>query len=187
MSTLTYLLITLAKVYAGLFLLRFLLQFLRADFHNPLSQVIERTTAPLAGPLRRIFKPLYLGGRGCDVASLLMMLLVFTALFVGLFILSDTAINPLTLLLAVLANSVMLFLGLYQLLIFAEIIMSWLGQQGQTNPAAPLLWTLTNPLLAPARRLIPSIGGLDFSPMLVLFILFLMRMFMRDIFRGLIV
>ena len=55
------------------------------------------------------------------------------------------------------------------------MILSWVNP-GAYNPASALLYSLTEPMLRPARRLIPPIGGLDLSPMLVMIGLYLLEM-----------
>lgn len=59
---------------------------------------------------------------------------------------------------------------LYELLIIVRLILSWF-QPRTYHPAIRLLYNLTEPVLAPARRLIPPMGGIDFSPIIVFIVL----------------
>ena len=73
-----YLLQTLGNLYLLVVLLRFLLQLVRADFYNPISQFIVRATKPLLMPLRRIIP----GYGGLDFASLVLALAIQLVLMV---------------------------------------------------------------------------------------------------------
>ncbi len=56
---------------------------------------------------------------------------------------------------------------IFSILVFARVIISWMGR-GSTHPLVLLVYRLTEPVLAPVRSILPSFGGLDFSPVLVL-------------------
>lgn len=56
---------------------------------------------------------------------------------------------------------------IFSILVFARVIISWMGS-GSTHPLVLLVYRLTEPVLAPVRSILPSFGGLDFSPVLVL-------------------
>jgi YggT family protein len=58
----------------------------------------------------------------------------------------------------------------YSLVVLAAVVMSW-AQVGRQHPLARLVYDLTEPALAPLRRVLPAVGGLDFSPMVLLLIL----------------
>lgn len=65
-------------------------------------------------------------------------------------------------------------LDFYSLIVFAAVILSWLPL-GVDNPFVRLIRAITEPVLAPVRRLLPSAGGLDFSPIVVLILLQVIR------------
>ncbi|MDQ4383630.1 YggT family protein, partial [Pseudomonas aeruginosa] len=73
-----YILQTLGSLYLLIVLLRFILQLVRADFYNPLSQFIVRATKPLLNPLRRIIP----GFGGIDLASLVLAILIQLVLMI---------------------------------------------------------------------------------------------------------
>ncbi len=176
-----FLLSTLFQFYIALILLRFILQWARADFYNPLSQFIVKITSPLLRPLRRIIP----GWGGLDVACLLLAYLVtlVQVTLVGTHIapydipgLIDGQIRGIPgLLLISLVDMFALGISLYLIAIIIQVISSWLSP-GNYNPALMLLHSLTDPLLRPARRLLPPISGLDLSPMLVLLALQVLKM-----------
>ena len=58
-------------------------------------------------------------------------------------------------------------IDLYSLIVFVAIVMSWM-QLPPSNPIAQFVHALTEPVLGPLRRALPSMGGLDFSPMVLL-------------------
>lgn len=148
------------------FLLRFILQAVRADFYNPITQAIVRVTDPVLKPARKVIPPI----AGLDVASLLLTLLLQFALVFVLF----SGVSPLTA--AVLASFrlLMLVLDIYFWALIIIVVISWIAP-GSRHPGADLLHQLTEPLLAPFRRLIPPVGGLDFSIMAVFLVLVMVR------------
>jgi YggT family protein len=155
---------TLLDLYLIAFILRFLLQWSRADFHNPLSQFILRITDPLVRPFRR-FVP---GWRGLDlspVVALLLLQLLVTAMLA--FMATGAVIHAGALLYYAALRLIVGIVRLYFFVILVHVIMSWVSP-GAWNPLISVLNSLTRPVLAPVRRLIPPIGGLDLSPLFVL-------------------
>jgi len=65
-------------------------------------------------------------------------------------------------------------IDLYSLIVFVAVVMSWM-QLPPSNPIAQLVHALTEPVLGPLRRVLPSMGGLDFSPMVLLIGLQMLR------------
>ena len=159
-----YLVNTLLSLYLIVVLLRFLLQVARADFYNPISQFVVKVTNPLVKPLRRWIP----GLAGLDLATLLLALLVqFVAIMLLFLIVTGGFPNPLSALLWSLIGVTATILKVYLFSIMISIIFSWLAPQS-SHPALRLLHQLNEPVMAPFRRLLPPMGGLDFSPILVL-------------------
>jgi YggT family protein len=155
-----YVLQTLGSLYLMVVLLRFILQLVRADFYNPLSQFAVRATQPLLKPLRRIIPSVV----GLDVASLVLALLVQLVLMALTLLLAyGTTGNPIQLLIWSLIGITALFINIFFYALIISVILSWVAQ-GSHNPAAMLVNQLCEPLLMPFRRLLPNLGGLDLSP-----------------------
>jgi len=155
-----YILQTLGSLYLLIVLLRFVLQLVRADFYNPLSQFTVKATQPLLRPLRRIIP----GFGGVDLASLVLAILV-QLVMMGLTMLLayGTTGNPLQLLVWSLIGVTSLFLKIFFFALIISVILSWVAP-GSYNPGAQLVNQLCEPLLAPFRKLLPNLGGLDISP-----------------------
>jgi YggT family protein len=66
-------------------------------------------------------------------------------------------------------------IDLYSLVVLAAVVMSWVRMDPRRHPAARIVYTLTEPVLAPIRRALPLVGGLDFSPMVLLIALRVLR------------
>ncbi|HUO79565.1 MAG TPA: YggT family protein [Steroidobacteraceae bacterium] len=149
------------------FLLRLLMQLVRADFRNPLAQAVVKLTNPAVLPLRRVLPPL---GR-VDTASVV-ALLATQALEIVLEQLALRGAAPGALVLLVL--TVFKLLGqaatFYLIAIFIWAVLSWVVPDGY-SPAGRLLGDLVEPLMRPARRLAPRLEGLDLSPLLVCVVL----------------
>ncbi|MGQ0430317.1 MAG: YggT family protein [Gammaproteobacteria bacterium] len=149
-------------VYA--FLLRVLLPLARADFRNPLSQAVLALTNWLVMPLRRLLPP---AGR-VDTASVVALLVVQFAATLLLFRLQYGALLPLVpLVVTALRSLVLSVLLLYTVLIFIYALLSFVAP-GARSPGTSLLASLCEPLLMPLRRVLPVVGGLDFSPLVAI-------------------
>ncbi|MAM88525.1 YggT family protein [Allohahella sp. A8] len=160
----------LGSFYITLVILRFLLQLSRADFYNPITQFIVKATNPLILPLRRVIP----GLGGVDLAAIVLALILQIVLLLIILTVASPAgagFPPLLPLLGVAIIKVLqLTLQIYFVAIIAVIILSWVAP-GSRHPGAMLLVQLTEPVLAPIRRLLPSLGGLDLSPIVVFLII----------------
>lgn len=182
----TFLIETLVGLYILVVMLRFLLQWARADFYNPVSQFIVKATQPVLAPLRRIIP----GFAGLDLAAVVFM---FVLKFVELWLITAMlGIAPQIGGLAMLSIAELLGLAInvYVFAILIQVIISWVNP-GMYNPVMGLLHSLNEPLLAPARRMIPPISGLDLSPIAVIIVLQLVSMLavapIRDLARAMLV
>jgi len=171
LNPLEFLLSTLFQLYITLVMVRFLLQWVRADFYNPVSQFVVRVTNPLLRPLRRLIP----GWGGVDIAALLLMLLLQLLSLTLILLLRGHGI-PLGILIPwSVAELVALALNVYIFAIIVQALLSWVNP-GHYNPVSSILYSLTEPLLRPARRLLPPISGIDLSPLLVLLALQVVKM-----------
>ncbi|MGV3346616.1 YggT family protein [Enterobacteriaceae bacterium LUAb1] len=180
MLTLTFLAKTLIDLYIMVLLLRIWMQWARCDFYNPLAQFIVKITQPVIKPLRRILPSI----GPIDTASLLLAFVLTTLKYPLLLLLQSGAFS---------VDLMNVFVGLLTLLksagylvfwvIIIRSLMSWISQG--RNPIDYALIQLTEPLMAPVRRIIPAMGGLDFSAMAVILILYLLNYLGMDIFPGL--
>jgi len=152
-------------LYAALVLLRLLFQALDVDFRNPLSQFVYKATQPVLKPLRRVL-PMRSRVEPALVVLLLLVQLLEVYALSGLRGYLPGLIGAL--LMAVAQSLSLLTLTLSALLI-VRAIASWVVAAGAGyNPMLRLLEQLTEPLLAPLRRIIPPLGGMDFSVLLAL-------------------
>jgi YggT family protein len=176
-----YILQTVFGFYLVCVLMRLLLQLARADFYNPISQFVVRVTSPLLVPLRRMIPPL---GR-LDTATLVLALAVQLMAVVAVLALYGHGPGSLLLMLAwSLVGIGALVVKMYFFAILALIIFSWVAPQAH-HPALALLYQLTEPVMAPFRRLLPPVGGLDLSPILVFVVINVLEIMLRGIAREL--
>jgi YggT family protein len=157
---------TLAQLYLLLLLLRFWLPWLRADFRNPIAQGILRFTSPLIVPLRRFLPSI---GR-LDTATVLVAFVVQYVTVLALLAIVRRAEGAPEVALVSVIELAILSLNLFFFAVLIRIILSWVAP-GNYNPITALLTTLSEPILRPFRRLIPSIGGLDISPIFAIVLL----------------
>jgi YggT family protein len=157
---------TITQLYLLVLLLRLWLPLLRADFRNPLAQGILRFTSPLVVPLRRLLPSM---GR-LDTATIVVAFAIqYLIVLVLLAIFGQTAATVPILITTVIELAI-LSLNLFFFVILIKIILSWIAPHTH-NPATALLSTLAEPVLRPFRRMIPSIGGLDISPIFAIVLL----------------
>jgi YggT family protein len=155
-----YVLQTLGSLYLLIVLLRFVLQLVRANFYNPLCQFIVKATQPLLKPLRRIIPSMF----GLDMSSLVLAILVQLALMALTLLLTyGTTGNPLQLVIWSLIGVTALFLKIFFFALIISVILSWVAP-GSHNPGAELVNQICEPALAPFRKILPNLGGLDLSP-----------------------
>jgi YggT family protein len=76
-----------------------------------------------------------------------------------------------------LANLVNLVIGAYIWIIIARAIVSWVSPDPY-NPIVRFLYRVTEPVLRPVRERLPIAMGLDFSPMIVIFVLYFLKEFL---------
>jgi YggT family protein len=158
-SMLVFVVNALTSLYLLLLVLRFWLPWMRADFRNPLAQGILKLTSPLVVPIRRVVPSF---GR-LDTSTVLVAFVVqYLALLLILLIVGASASFSVVAISAI-VKLVLLSLNLFMFAIFVRIILSWISP-GQNNPATAIITTLTEPILRPFRRVIPSMGGFDISP-----------------------
>jgi YggT family protein len=167
---------TLAQLYLLLLLLRFWLPWLRADFRNPIAQGILRFTSPLVVPLRRFLPAI---GR-LDTATILVAFITqFIVVLVLLAIVRRSVPTPIVAVVSLIELAI-LSLNLFFFATLIRIILSWVAP-GNYNPITALLTTLSEPVLRPFRRIIPSVGGLDISPIFAIVLLQAAVIFLQSI------
>ncbi|EAW41661.1 hypothetical protein MGP2080_03170 [marine gamma proteobacterium HTCC2080] len=158
-----YLLETAASFYLILTVLRGMLQLARADFYNPISQFVVRATNP---PLRVIHRVIPSAGR-FDPAVLILAVLVQVLAIVAKLTLSGFSLPDITsLLIWSVLGVVGLIINTYLIALVVMIVISWVAP-GTRHPAVLLTYQITEPIMSPVRSMLPSMGGLDFSPIVI--------------------
>ena len=180
MLTLTFLVKTLIDLYVMVLLLRIWMQWARTDFYNPFSQFVVKITQPVIGPLRRILPPL----GPIDSASLLLAFILCAIKFPLLLLIQSGALC------VGLSSMLIGLIGLVKAagylvfwLVIIRSLMSWVSQG--RGPMDYLLMQLTEPLMAPIRRILPAMGGIDFSAMVVILILYMLNYLGMDLLGAL--
>ncbi|HUP91131.1 MAG TPA: YggT family protein [Solimonas sp.] len=166
-----FLITTVFNLLIWALILRVLLQRMRADFYNPISQMIWKVTRYPADFLRRVLPP----WRNFNLA---VMLVVVGACFLYVYVvvaLLSLSVTPLAALLYAALKIIVMTLDLYTFTLFVQAMMSWLGP-GVNNPASNILWSLNEPLLRPVRRVIPPLGGMDLSPLVLILALQVLKL-----------
>lgn len=155
---------TLVNIYLFLLMLRFLLQASRADYYNPLSQSVVKITQPVVGLFQGFLGPV--AGR-FDLATLAAGFALKVVSIIAIFMIIGVGMPPIPGLLiagvAALANAI---LKIYFFAMIVMIILSWVAPNA-SHPGALLVMQLVEPIMAPVRKVIPSLGMIDLSPIVV--------------------
>lgn len=175
---------TLFGLYIGAVMIRFMLAVVRADFYNPVCQFLVKVTNPPLLPLRRVIP----GMMGIDMASVVLMLaLQMLELFV-IGLISGLSFQLSGLVVLAFAELLALLFQIFFFTILIQVVLSWVSPGGY-NPAVAVLYSLNEPLLGRARRLLPPIHGFDLSPIVVMIGIQLMTLLLvvpiRDFGRSL--
>ncbi|SEL67395.1 YggT family protein [Colwellia chukchiensis] len=165
MEAINYLLKFAFDALLMILVLRVWLQLVRADFYNPLSQFIVKVSNPLVIPLRRVIP----GIGGIDFATVILAYAIACLTFIIIPLLNGGPFDIVSalylgLIYLIKQSGVLLFI-----IMLVMALMSWVVQG--YNPTQMIFHQLTAPVLAPIRRLIPSIGGLDLSVLIAFLLL----------------
>ena len=175
MNSVNFLINTLFDLYIMVILLRVWLQVARADFYNPFSQFIVKATQPIVGPLRRFIPSL----GGWDTGTIIFGYVVACFKVITLSLVMNMAFNPVVI---AISGLVILLTAVFKIIFWVLVlraILSWVSK-GQ-NPIEAVMHQLSEPLLAPVRRFIPPMGGLDLSMIVVLLGLQFVEMLVNDL------
>lgn len=175
-----FLIQTLFGLYILAVMLRFLLQTVRADFYNPVSQFLVQITSPVLRPLRRIVP----GFAGLDMAAIVLMIALQLLELVLVGAVAGGVPSPASLIILTVASLLSLLLYVFTFSILIQVVLSWVNP-GLMNPVTLILHQLNEPVLAPARRLLPPISGVDLSPLVVLIVIqFVLIGFLPYLYRA---
>ncbi len=176
MQALFFLLNAVVSFFCTLFLLRFMMQMARVSFAGQLGDFVVKTTNWAVKPLRRIVP----GMGGVDWASLIAALwlqLMLAGLVISLSPMELTADSAgMVLMILMLAIRGLIRLSIYIVIgaLILQAVLSWINPN---SPVAPLVNQLARPILDPIRRFVPTISGVDLSPLVAILLLQVLLMF----------
>ncbi|MCE8036555.1 YggT family protein [Halomonas sp. MCCC 1A11062] len=155
---------TLINIYLFLMMLRFLLQASQADYYNPISQSVVKITQPVVRPFQGFLGPVM--GR-FDMATLAAAFVLKAVSIVAILQIAGIGMPPITQIaigaIAAIANAI---LKIYFFALIVMIILSWVAPNA-SHPGALLVMQLVEPIMAPVRKVIPPLGMIDLSPIVV--------------------
>ena len=173
---------TIAGLYLLFVVARFLLQLAKADFYNPISQAVFKITDPMV----KVFRSFIPGYRGIDFSSLILAFFVQFAAISLTILLYGGSLPSISFIVTWSFVGVLNFIILfYYYALIASIVMSFVMMfSGNMNPhpILSLVWQITEPIMSPVRKVIPPMGGLDFSPIFIFLIIGLIRNFIYQSF-----
>lgn len=177
MKTLTFLLSTILEFYTMALLLRIWIQWNCCDLYNPLAQFIFRLTQTIVEPFYKISPKI----KNFDSASLVVAFLLSVLKVAILFATVNLSV-------IIWVAGILVLIKTIGILIFwiltAMAIMSWFSQCGKNSANEQLLSQLTDPLLRPIKNLLPlHTGGIDFSQMILVMILYIINVSISEILQ----
>jgi len=171
-----FLIETLFDLYISFLLIRMLLGFSGADFRNPISQFLLKITSPVLAPLRRFVPPIgkidtaaIIAAIGIKAVEVFLIMLIL-----GLTVSAEGAFK------LIVGDILKTIVWIYIIALLIQAVMSWVGSS-QSNPIVPLLHSLTEPVIRPIRNIVPTIGMIDLSPLVVILLLQVVLIFVRPL------
>ncbi|WP_430460539.1 YggT family protein [Thalassolituus sp. LLYu03] len=153
---------TVGSLILFIVMLRFLLQLVRADFYNPISQFVVKFTNPLLVPLRRVIP----GLGGLDISSLVLAYAVQLLTMAAIILVAGYGVPWANLFIWAMVGILSLLLNIYFWGLIVIVIASWIAPNSY-NPALILVNQILEPVIRPIRSKMPDLGGLDLSPIVV--------------------
>ncbi|PJG85718.1 YggT family protein [Conservatibacter flavescens] len=180
MNAIQYLIFTLIGLYSFILVLRAWFQYCKVDFYNPLSQTLVKLTQPVLAPLRKVIP----SKNNLDLAALIAAFILSAIKYPALTLIGGQVMPaiPQTLLIGIL-GVIKTFGEILFWSILIRAILSWFSRGN--SPLEYTLYQITEPVLGPIRRLLPSTGMIDFSVMILGFILIFGNKLMYDFFNVL--
>lgn len=177
MSSVSFLITTVFDLYIMIVLMRVWLQATRADFYNPFSQFIVKATQPVVGPLRRFIPSI----GSIDVATILFAYVLCVLKFILLVLTASGGAMGFSVfyLLLGLLTLIKQAGGMIFWVLLIRAILSWISQG--RSAIEYVFFQITEPVLAPVRRILPNMGGLDLSVLVVFILLQFANMLMGDL------
>lgn len=157
-----YLFDTIFNLFLIIVLLRFWMQWVRANFRNEFGQFLLAVSNPVIIPLRKIVPSI----GPIDTATVVLAILLVIFKYTLLPLLSGSAIPWGFILAYCLGELIKYSVYIFMAAIVIQIIASWVAPYSH-HPLLDIAKSIAEPLMAPARRLLPSVGGIDFSPIIV--------------------
>lgn len=173
---LIFLIETLFGLYMGIVALRIIMQWAQWEYHNQIVQIIIKTTQIPVKFLRQ-FIPAF--GRW-DTATVILLLIITLLKIAVISLLQFGQLEPLTLLKISILDIFSLFITLFTVSIIVQALLSWITPH-QSNPITPLISKMNAPILRPIRKLIPTISGLDLSPLIAIIGLHVLSLLIRPL------
>jgi YggT family protein len=150
---------TVFSLVIGILWVRFLLQLVKADFYNPIAQWIVKVTAPILNPLHKVLPPV----KGWSLGALgLIFLLQMVSMTLIAVLSGQGTLSPLTLVIGGTFQLLYMVTEFYFWLLIISVVLSWISPG--YSPFGALIAQLAEPALAPFRKILPPMGGLDLSP-----------------------
>lgn len=162
-------------IYISIVLFRLILQFAKADFYNPIAEFVVRITNPLLKPLRKVIPGFF----GIDWSAILLAIILQVTELILILLVKGFALTLhlssfLGILLWGLGELLDSYLLILLIVVFLRAIMSWI-QPGIYSPGTAMLIQITEPMYRKVRKFLPDLGAIDLSPVIIIFIIILIR------------
>jgi YggT family protein len=164
--------------YLSILFLRFILAWVKADYHHPFTQFVVKLTSFIVKPVKRFVPDI----RGIEISTILLMLVVALIKRFLIIILSFGLHSVVGLLILAFSDTLKIMLETFSLILIVQALISWI------QPASPNYFALakmTSPVLRPVQKIIPPVSGIDISIFIVIIILQLLVVTIANPMEGL--
>lgn len=157
---------TLGELYIFIMLLRFILQVVKADYYNPISQGVVRITQPVVKPLQKILPNI----ASTDISPIILSILLKGVVLYAIYAMANHLIALPILGVYALVGVFNTFLDIIFYAVLGSVIISWIAPDSP-HPAPQLLLQVTAPLYRFVGKALPPIGGFDLSPIVIFIVI----------------
>jgi len=153
---------TFAELYIFILLLRLVLQAVKADYYNPISQGVVKITQPVVAPLQKIFPKVL----SLDISALILAIVFKAVMLYAVYAFANHLLPILNLAIYALLGVLNTFLDILFYAVLGSVIISWIAPDSP-HPAPQIIMQVTAPIYRLIQKVIPPIGGFDLSPIVI--------------------
>ena len=152
----------IGELFVFILLLRLVLQAVKADYYNPISQGVVKFTQPILAPFQKVLPKI----ANIDISPLIVGIIVKAIIIFAIYALAGHALPILNVGIYALIGALNTFLDIIFYAVLGSVIISWIAPDSP-HPAPQIIMQVTAPLYKLIQKVLPPIGGFDLSPIAI--------------------